>query len=44
MNLAEQISMMHDDLGALGHGDPALEAPAAVTDGCTRFSSRDPTS
>lgn len=32
MNLAEQISMAHDDLDAFGHCGPALEAPAAVTD------------
>ena len=32
MNLEQQINMAHDDLDAFGHGGPALEAPAAVTD------------
>jgi hypothetical protein len=31
-NLEQRISMAHDELDAFGHGGPALEAPAAVTD------------
>ena len=32
MNLEQRIRMAHDELDAFGHGGPALEAPAAVTD------------
>jgi hypothetical protein len=32
MNLEHWISMAHDELDAFGHGGPALETPAAVTD------------